>query len=100
MSVCAVCFKKNINSNLKTIGDQFICSLSCVGQLKSNSKDFCNYCNYPVCKDNYYKINNKYYCSEICKNKIMKKLNIPYDSKLIQHFQENIFFNINNSMII
>ena len=98
MSICAVCFKKNIDSNLKTIGDQFACSLSCVGRLKPNSKDSCNYCQYPVWKDNYYKINNKYYCSENCKNKIIKQLNIPYDSKLIQHFQENIFSNDNDNI--
>ena len=99
MSACAVCSEKNIISNLKTIGDQFVCSLSCVRQLKSNSKDSCNYCNYPVWKDNYYIIKNKYYCSETCKNKIIKKLNIPNDSKLIQHFQENIFSNNDNDNV-
>ena len=96
MSICGVCFKSDINSNLKTIGDQYVCSLSCVAKLKSNSKDSCNYCRFPVWKDNYYKINNKYYCSENCKNKIIKNLKIPYDSKLIQHFQENIFSNNDN----
>ena len=96
MSVCNVCFKKNIISNLKTIGEQIVCSLSCVRQLKSNTKDSCNNCKYPVWKDNYYIINNKYYCSEICKNKIIKQLNIPYNSKLIQHFQEHNFSNNND----
>ena len=84
----------------KTIGDQIVCSLSCVGLLKSNSKDSCDCCKRPVWKDNYYKINNKYYCSEICKNKIIKKLNLLNDSKAIQHIQDIIFSDNNDSIVL
>ena len=93
MSRCAVCFKDIILPKFKTIGNQKVCSLSCVGLLHANKKDICGYCKRPVWKDNYYKINNKYYCSEICKNEIINELKIPKDSKLIQFFQENIFNN-------
>ena len=100
MSRCQVCLKTNTFQILKTIGDQIVCSLSCVGLLKSNSKDSCDCCKRPVWKDNYFKINNKYYCSEICKNKIIKKLNIPYDSKTIQHIQDNIFSDNNDNIVL
>ena len=96
MSCCAVCFKDIILPKFKTIGEQTVCSLSCVGLLSANIKDTCGCCKRPVWKDNYYKINQKYYCSEICKNKIIKELKIPKNSKLIQFFQENIFNNDNN----
>ena len=96
MSRCAVCFKDIIFSKFKTIGEQIVCSLSCVGLLNANNRDICGYCKRPVWKDNYYKINNKYYCSEICKNEIINELKIPKNSKLIQFFQENIF-NIDNN---
>ena len=96
MSRCAVCFKDIIWSKIKTIGDQTVCSLSCVGLLHANMRDICGHCKRPVWKDKYYKINNKYYCSEICKNEIINELKIPKNSKLIQFFQENIFNNDNN----
>ena len=93
MFICSVCLQNTSFCTIKTIGEQKVCSISCSGLLKSNSKDSCNFCHRPVWRDNYYKINNKYYCSEICKNKIIKKLNLPNDSKSIQHFHENIFNN-------
>ena len=100
MLCCAVCLKDCILPKLTTIGDQTVCSLSCIGLLKSNSKDSCDYCRRPVWKDNYYKINNKNYCSEICKSKIIKKLNIPNNSKSIINYHENIFLDNNDNMIL
>ena len=88
---CAVCYRDTQISNLKTIGDQIVCSLSCVSLLKSNSRDACDCCKYPVWRDNYFKINNRFYCSEFCKDKIIKNLKISNNSKLIHHFKENIF---------
>ena len=96
MTHCSVCFKDNITSKFRTIGDQIVCSLACIGLLNSNEKDSCDYCHRPVWRDSYYKVNNKFYCTEICKDKIISDLKIPYDSKSIQYFQENIFFNDNN----
>ena len=96
MAHCSACFKDNIISKLRTIGDQIVCSLACVGLLNSNEQDSCDYCHRPVWRDSYYKVNNKFYCSEICKDKIISELKIPYDSKSILYFQENIFFNDND----
>ena len=96
MNHCSACFKNNIISKLRTIGDQIVCSLACVGLLNSNEHDSCDYCHRPVWRDSYYIVNNKFYCTEICKDKIISELKIPYDSKSIQYFQENIFFNDNN----
>ena len=93
MFQCKVCFKECSYSKLSTIGDQTVCSLSCVGLLKPNIKDSCNYCRRPVWRDNYYKIKNNFYCSEICRDLIIKQLNIPYNSKLIQYYQDDIFSN-------
>lgn len=93
MFVCEVCFKETSSPKLKTIGDQIVCSLSCVGLLKPNNKDACDYCKRIVWRDNFYKINNKYYCSEICKDLILKQLNIPSNSKLIQYYKEDLFSN-------
>ena len=97
MAHCSACFKDNIISNLRTIGDQIVCSLACIGLLNSNEKDSCDYCHRPVWRDSYYKVNNKFYCTEMCKDKIISELKIPYDSKSIQYFQENIFFNNDNN---
>ena len=97
MAHCSACFKDNIISKIRTIGDQIVCSLACVGLLNSNEQDSCDYCHRPVWRDSYYKVNNKFYCTEICKDKIISELKIPYDSKSIQYFQENIFFNDNNT---
>ena len=97
MAPCAVCFKETFFSKLTTIGGQTVCCISCVSLLNSKEKDRCNYCYRPVWKDSYYKIKNKYYCSEVCKNEIIKKLNIPNESKLIQYFHEYIFNNNNYS---
>lgn len=91
MSRCSVCFKENPTNKLKTVGDQTVCSLTCVGLLKSNNRDACSYCKRPVWKDNYYKLKNKYYCSEICIDKIINEMNITQDSNSIQYFHENIF---------
>ena len=93
MSRCSVCFKENPTTKLKTVGDQTVCSLTCVGLLKSNTRDACGYCKRPVWKDNYYKLKNKYYCSELCVDKIINEMNIAKDSKSIKYFHENIFNN-------
>lgn len=99
MPQCPVCYKDIYSSKLKTIGDQMVCSLSCVGLLNGNETDSCQYCKRPVWKDNYYKINNKICCSEFCRDIILEKLNIPKNSNIIKHFQENIFMNINSTIL-
>lgn len=99
MPQCPVCYKDIYSSKLKTIGDQMVCSLSCVGLLNGNETDSCQYCKRPVWKDNYYKINNKICCSEFCRDTILEKLNIPKNSNIIKHFQENIFMNINPTIL-
>jgi len=93
MNRCSVCFKENPTTKLKTVGDQIVCSLTCVGLLKSNTRDACGYCKRPVWKDSYYKLKNRYYCSELCIDKILNEMNITQDSKSIQYFHENIFNN-------
>jgi hypothetical protein len=99
MSRCSVCFKENPTNKLKTVGDQIVCSLTCVGLLKSNTRDACSYCKRPVWKDNYYRFNNRYYCSELCIDKILNEMNTTQDSKSIQYFHENIFNNKNNYIL-
>ena len=91
MIQCPVCYREIYSSKLKTIGDQVVCSLSCISYLYSNEKDACDYCQRPVWKDNYYQINGKNYCSEWCKNYIIEELNIPKDDDSILHFTENTF---------
>ena len=91
MIQCPVCYREIYSSKLKTIGDQVVCSLSCISYLYSNEKDACDYCQRPVWKDNYYQINGKNYCSEWCKNYIIEELNIPKDDDSIKHFTENTF---------
>ena len=95
MPQCPICYKEIYSSKLKTVGDQIVCSLSCVGLLNGNELDSCYYCKRPVWRDNYYKIDNKICCSEFCRDIISEKLNIPKNSNLIKHFNENIFININ-----
>jgi len=56
MTHCSVCFKDNIISKFRTIGDQIVCSLACIGLLNSNEKDSCDYCHRPVWRDSYYKV--------------------------------------------
>ena len=91
MIQCPVCYREIYSSKLKTIGDQVVCSLSCISYLYSNEKDVCDYCQRPVWKDNYYQIKGKNYCSEWCKNYIIEELNIPQDDDSIKHFTENTF---------
>ena len=93
---CNVC-SRDINSPfLETIGNQFVCCLSCVGLLESNNEDKCNQCHRPVWKDNYYIIHSKYYCSEKCKiiavKKYLKK-NINIKNVNIKHIQNEYFRN-------
>ncbi len=95
MPQCPICRKEIYSAKLKTVGNQVVCSLSCVGLLNGNETDSCNYCKRPVWRDNYYKIEDKLCCSEFCRDIISEKLNIPKNSSLIKHFQENIFININ-----
>lgn len=95
MPHCCACYKEIYSSQLKTIGEQIVCSLSCVGLLKANEKDSCDYCKRPVWKDNYYKINDKLYCSDFCKELILEELKLPKDSDKINHFNDKSFTNIN-----
>ena len=91
MIQCPVCYREIYSSKLKTIGDQVVCSLSCISYLYSNEKDACDYCKRPVWKDNYYQVKGKNYCSEWCKNYIIEELNIPQNDESIKHFTENTF---------
>ena len=95
MPFCNVCNKENISEDLSTIGDQSVCCLSCVGLLKANKNDACSYCRRPVWKDNYYEVDNLYFCSEKCKNIIQKKLIKEKGNKYIKfrHFKEEKYFN-------
>ena len=95
MPHCQVCFKELYSSKLKTIGDQLVCSLSCVGLLNANDKDSCYYCKKPIWKDNYFKINDIICCSDICKDIALEELKIPKDSNLIKHFRESTFIKNN-----
>ena len=91
MPHCQVCFKELYSSKLKTIGGQLVCSLSCIGLLNANDKDSCYYCKRPIWKDNYFKINDIFCCSDICKDIIIEDLKIPKDSNLIKHYSESTF---------
>ena len=95
MPYCGVCYKEIFSSKLKTISNQMVCSLSCVGLLESTEKDSCYYCHRPVWNDNYYKVEDKNFCSKYCKDKIIEELNISNDSEKIKHYNENFFININ-----
>ena len=99
MPQCPICYKEISSSNLKTIGNQIVCSLSCVGLLYGNEKDSCYYCKRPVWIDNYYKIDNKVCCSEYCRDVIAEQLNIQNNSNMIKHFHENIFNKINPTFL-
>ena len=97
MPLCNVCNKENTSEDLSTIGNQYVCCLSCVGLLKANEKDACTNCGRPVWKDNYYEITNLYFCSEKCKNIIQKKLIKEKGGKYVKcrHFKEEKY--ISNS---
>ena len=107
MPFCNVCNKENTSEDLSTIGNQYVCCLSCVGLLKANEKDACSNCGRPVWKDNYYEITNLFFCSEKCKNIIQKKLIKEKGEKYIKcrHFKEEKYTNnspknnSNNSLI-
>ena len=71
---CAVCQKELISLELKTIANQSVCCLSCVGLLPSIAEDACDFCFRPVWKDNYFTLNSKYYCSENCKENKKKQM--------------------------
>ena len=94
MPFCSVCNKEHISEDLNTIGNQSVCCLSCVGLLKANKKDACSYCRRPVWKDNYYEVDNLYFCSEKCKNKVQEKLIKEKGSKYVKfrHFKEEKYY--------
>lgn len=94
MPFCSVCNKEHISEDLNTIGNQSVCCLSCVGLLKANKKDACSYCRRPVWKDNYYEVDNLYFCSEKCKDIVQEKLIKEKGSKYIKfrHFKEEKYF--------
>ena len=93
---CKVCCKGINSAIFETIGNQIVCSLSCVGLLQSNNDDKCNQCQRPVWKDNYYKIDSLFYCSERCKKKAvknhLKKFNTIQDLD-IRHVENEFFKN-------
>ena len=93
MPYCPVCKTEIFSSKLKTISGQIVCSLSCVGLLESIKTDQCNYCQRPVWSDNYYKIENKYFCSTYCKDMAVNQVNKMDNYNNIQHFNENYFSN-------
>ena len=93
---CKVC-SREINAVIfETIGNQVVCSLACVGLLQSNEEDKCNECQRPVWKDNYYKIDSLFYCSERCKKKVvknhLKKFNTLQNIN-IRHIENEYFKN-------
>ena len=93
---CKVCSKEVNSSIFETVGNQLVCSLACVGLLQSNEEDKCNECQRPVWKDNYYKIDTLFYCSEKCKKKAvknyLKKYNTVQDLN-IRHIENEFFRN-------
>ena len=70
--LCKVCSKEINTPIFETIGNQMVRCLSCVGLLQANNEDRCNSCQRPVWKDNYYKIDSLFYCSERCKKRPLK----------------------------
>jgi len=93
MPYCFVCKTEIFSSKLKTISGQIVCSLSCVGLLEPIKTDQCNYCHRPVWSDNYYKIENKYFCSTYCKDMTVNYVDKMDNLNNIQHFNENYFSN-------
>lgn len=89
MSNCAVCGSEIKSPKLKTIANQVVCSLACVALLTPNKSDSCDYCKRPVWTDNYYILNNKYYCHEKCKNEIKRRSRL--NEKNIRHIKQNVF---------
>ena len=93
---CKVCSKEVNSSIFETVGNQLVCSLACVGLLQAISEDKCNICQRPVWKDNYYKIDTLFYCSEKCKKKAvknyLKKYNTVQDLN-IRHIENEFFRN-------
>jgi hypothetical protein len=94
--LCKVCSKEINTTIFETVGGQIVCCLSCVGLLQANNEDKCNECLRPVWKDNYYKIDSFFYCSEKCKKKAvknyLKKFNTIQDIN-IKHIQNEFFKN-------
>ena len=93
---CKVCSREINVGIFETIGNQIVCSLSCVGLLQANEEDKCNVCQRPVWRDNYYKIDSLFYCSEKCKKKVvknhLKKFNTIQDIN-INHIENEFFKN-------
>ena len=93
---CKVCSREINAATFETIGNQIVCSLACVGLLQSNDEDKCNECQRPVWKDNYYKIDSLFYCSERCKKKVvknhLKKFNTIQNIN-IMHIENEFFKN-------
>ena len=93
---CNVCSREINSPFFETIGNQFVCSLACVGLLEPNNEDKCNQCQRPVWKDNYYIIQSKNYCSEKCKKIAVKKYlkkNSNIKNVNIKHIQNEYFRN-------
>ena len=93
---CNVCSREINSPFFETIGNQFVCSLACVGLLEPNNEDKCNQCQRPVWKDNYYIIHSKNFCSEKCKKIAVKKYlkkNSNIKNVNIKHIQNEYFRN-------
>ena len=94
--LCKVCSKEINTAIFETVGGQIVCCLSCVSLLQANNEDKCCECLRPVWKDNYYKIDTFFYCSEKCKKKAvknhLKKFNTIQDLN-IRHIQNEFFKN-------
>ena len=91
MPQCPVCYTEIFSSKLKTIGDQIVCSLSCVGLLQATDKDSCYYCQRPVWIDNYYIMKDKHFCSKYCKDMMIDQFNIIDNSENVKNINENCF---------
>ena len=91
MPYCGVRYKEIFSSKLKTISNQMVCSLSCVGLLESTEKDSCYYCHRPVWNDNYYKVEDKNFCSKYCKDMMIDQFNIIDNSENVKNINENCF---------
>ena len=94
MPFCQVCSRELEGVEFRTISDRAVCSLSCVGLLIASNNDKCHECLRPVWKDNYYVIENDFFCSFKCKEKTRKKLIKERCHLTVKHCQDERYYNI------
>ena len=94
MPFCQVCNRELEGIEFRTICDRAVCSLSCVGLLTATKNDKCHECLRPVWKDNYYIIENDFFCSFNCKEKTRKKLLKERSHLTVKHCQDERYYNI------